>query len=140
MDFIPQGTLSIASRSHLVARLAALVPRPRVNMVRYHGILAPSHAWRGQITPARRGKGGRPKPEPSADEASASFRRSMTWAQRLRRVFNIDVETCEACGGPLKVIASIEDPEVISKILQHFEEREAPESRPPARGPPGLFD
>ena len=23
----------------------------------------------------------------------------MTWAQRLKRVFNIDIETCEHCGG-----------------------------------------
>ncbi|MFK7957594.1 MAG: transposase, partial [Lysobacterales bacterium] len=35
MDFMPQGTFSIAVRSHLVARLAALVPRPRVNLTRY---------------------------------------------------------------------------------------------------------
>ena len=64
----------------------------------------------------------------------------MTWAQRLRRVFNMDIEACEICGGPVKVIASIEDPGVISKILQHLEEREAPERRPPARGPRRLFD
>jgi len=23
----------------------------------------------------------------------------MTWAQRLKRVFNIDIETCSKCGG-----------------------------------------
>ncbi len=33
----------------------------------------------------------------------------MTWAQRLKRVFNIDVSTCDACGGAVKIIASIED-------------------------------
>jgi hypothetical protein len=123
-----------------MARLAALVPRPRANLIRYHGVFAPSHAWRGQITRARRGKGGRPRPEPDADEAPARPRRSMTWAQRLRRVFNIDIETCEACGGPVKIIAAIEDPGVITRILNHLEEREAQESRPPARGPPSLFD
>ena len=37
----------------------------------------------------------------------------MTWAQRLKRVFNIDIETCEACGGRVKVIACIEDPAII---------------------------
>jgi rRNA maturation protein Nop10 len=30
----------------------------------------------------------------------------MTWAQRLKRVFGIDIETCPACGGAVKVIAS----------------------------------
>ena len=38
----------------------------------------------------------------------------MTWAQRLKRVFNIDIETCSHCGGDVKVIACIEDPVVIS--------------------------
>ena len=35
-----------------IARLAALVPRPRVNLTRYHGVLAPNHRCRGLITPA----------------------------------------------------------------------------------------
>ncbi|MEW8087621.1 MAG: hypothetical protein AB2745_05225 [Candidatus Thiodiazotropha endolucinida] len=42
---------------------------------------------------------------------------AMTWAQRLKRVFNIDVSICEQCGGDFKVIASIEDQAVIDKIL-----------------------
>ena len=45
---------------------------------------------------------------------------SLTWAQRLRRVFAIDIETCKRCGGKLRVIASIEDPEVIERILDHL--------------------
>jgi hypothetical protein len=44
----------------------------------------------------------------------------MTWAQRLKRVFSIDIEKCEKCGGPVRIIASIEDPEVIQKILKHL--------------------
>ena len=46
----------------------------------------------------------------------------MTWAQRLKRVFRIDVETCQACGGAMKTIASIEDPAVTGKILAHLEQ------------------
>ena len=41
----------------------------------------------------------------------------MTSAQRLRRVFNIDIEACERCGGAMKVLACISDPAVIRKIL-----------------------
>ncbi len=37
----------------------------------------------------------------------------MTWAQRLKRVFGIEIDSCGRCGGKLKVIASIEEPEVI---------------------------
>jgi rRNA maturation protein Nop10 len=32
-------------------------------------------------------------------------RASMTWAQRLKRVFNIDIETCQECGGAVRIIA-----------------------------------
>ncbi len=37
----------------------------------------------------------------------------MTWAQRLKRVFHIDIETCHHGGGRVKIIACIEDPVVI---------------------------
>jgi hypothetical protein len=33
----------------------------------------------------------------------------MTWVQRLKRVFGIDIETCPACGVAVKVIANIEE-------------------------------
>jgi len=72
----------------------------------------------------------------------------MTWASRLKGVFNIDIETCSACGGPVKVIACIEAPVVIKQILDHLRHKaETNESRalPPSRAPPtgqqqGLFD
>ncbi len=69
----------------------------------------------------------------------------MTWAQRLKRVFNIDIEVCSKCGGAVKVIACIEDPVVIKKILTHLkEETTAPMDvlLPVARAPPqeNLFD
>ncbi len=69
----------------------------------------------------------------------------MTWAQRLKRVFNIDIETWQACGGAVKIIACIEDPQVIAKILIYLERKDtstiAPRL-PPSRGPPqvSLFD
>jgi hypothetical protein len=43
--------------------------------------------------------------------------------QRLKRVFNIDIETGRECGGAVKVIACIEDPVVIKKILTHLREK-----------------
>ena len=68
----------------------------------------------------------------------------MTWAKRLKRVFHIDIETCSECGGAVKIIASIENPVVIRRILAHLDEKAAtvatarlPECRaPPATGPP----
>ena len=44
----------------------------------------------------------------------------MTWAMRLKRVFGMDIEVCPECGGKLKVISSIEEPEVIEQILNHL--------------------
>ena len=44
----------------------------------------------------------------------------MSWAQRLERVIKLDLESCESCGGQVRVIACIEDPVVIGKILAHL--------------------
>jgi len=51
-----------------------------------------------------------------------------TWARLLRRVFDIDLEHCPQCGSELKIIAAIEEPAVIVKILTHL--------GLPARAPP----
>jgi hypothetical protein len=45
----------------------------------------------------------------------------MSWAQRLKPVFGIEIETCEHCGGRVTAIASIEDAAVIEKILTHLQ-------------------
>jgi len=52
----------------------------------------------------------------------------MTRAQRLKRVFNIDVEICEQCEGPVRIIARIEDPVVIRQILEHLRKKESGDS------------
>ena len=103
------------------------MPTPRVHLTRYHGVFAPHSAWRAQITPA--------------DTCTPAERhRAMNWAQRLKRVFKLDLQSCEGCGGQVRVIASIEDPLVIGKILEHLE-RSGPGTagagqRPEVRGPP----
>ena len=123
-----------------MARLAALVPPPRMHLTRYHGVFAPHSKLRAAVTPARRGVGAS---KPAADPAKPPTPRhvAMNWARRLKRVFGIEIEGCARCGGKLKVIASIEEPEVIAKILAHLE-RTAPaqyQAELPlgARAPPG---
>ena len=59
--------------------------------------------------------------------------------QRLKRVFGIDIETCPACGGAVKVIACIEDPVVIKRILDHLKQKadaNEPRPLPESRAPP----
>ena len=62
---------------------------------------------------------------------------SMTWAQRLKRVFAIDIEKCEKCGGTVRIIASIEDPDVIQKILKHLGLDQPADT--PIRSPPSVL-
>jgi hypothetical protein len=57
----------------------------------------------------------------------------MTWAQRLARVFRIDVTRCEYCGGSTRIIASPTDPAVLDRILAA---RHGADLHGPARGPP----
>jgi hypothetical protein len=94
-----------------MARLAALGPRPRLNLTRFHGVFAPNFKHRAYIVPRR------PK-RVDSDKPPAP----MSWMQRLKRVFAI--ETCPHCGGELRVIASIEDPLLIAQILGHIRRRE----------------
>ena len=138
------GTTQVAFEPvDFIARLAALVPKPRVNLTRYHGVLAPNHRWRGLVTPARRGKG--IKSISNAEVRTPAERHAaMTWAQRLKRVFNIDIEVCGRCGGPVRVISSIEDQDVIDRILTHLRQKEQetttrPLLVPPTRAPPGTL-
>lgn len=130
-----------------IARLAALVPKSRVNLTRFHGVFAPNSKHRAPITPSGRGKGSKnAQTATDQDERTPAERHAaMTWAQRLKRVFNIDIETCERCQGPVRIIACIEDPAVIRQILEHLINKEPDDSQaqpPPERAPPqfGLFD
>jgi hypothetical protein len=60
-----------------IARLAALVPKPRVNLTRYHGVFAPNSHAREQVTPTRRGKRALRPPE-KEPRSEAERRGAMT--------------------------------------------------------------
>jgi hypothetical protein len=71
----------------------------------------------------------------------------MTWAKRLKRVFNIEIEACDECGGDVRIIASIEDPAVIRTILTHLDNSasssavaQLPDCRASPSFPAGLLD
>jgi hypothetical protein len=141
------GTTHILfSPQDFIARLAALVPRPRTNLTRYHGVFAPSSPMRRAIVPTRATVRKRQMPKES-DTAPANqqlkptqppiertdpLTAPLTWAQRLKRVFEIDITLCPLCGGQLRVIADVTDPELIRRILNHVQQR-APPRLPPRR-------
>jgi hypothetical protein len=136
-----------------IARLAALAPKPRVNLTRFHGVFAPNSHLRAQVVPGRR-NGNKAKAPDAQDPAPAERRASMTWAQCLKRVFQIDIETCSHCGRAVKSIACIEDSVVVQttarmqeveqrleqlpKILDHLAAKAsaADTKRPESRAPP----
>jgi hypothetical protein len=146
----------VMSPLELMQRLAALVPRPRLHLIRFHGVLAPNAKLRAEIIPssgrqspfsrggdlpsvpgvpstaidsnAPAAEGETPLPSPLA---------RLSWAQLLKRVFEIDLEHCPHCGGgPLTIIAAIEHPPVIAKILAHL----GLPARAPPRSPARSFD
>jgi len=122
-----------------ISRLVSLVPKPRVNLTRFHGVFAPNSKYRARVTPARRGKCKKNQSPDESNQTPAEKRASITWAKRLKRVFNIDIETCDKCGGDVRIIASIEDPIVIGKILTHLKDKlssVAIDLLPECRAPP----
>ena len=57
----------------------------------------------------------------------------------LRRVFDIDLEHCPQCGGEFKIIATIQEPAAIVRILTHMGLPARAPPRSPAR-PVALFE
>ena len=111
-------------------RLAALVPRPRLHLIRFHGVLAPNAGRRAAIVP-------RPARNASvhAGEHAPGAPARMNWARLLKRVFDIDLEHCPQCGAQFRIIAAIEAPAVIVRILTHLGLPARAPPRAPARLP-----
>ncbi|MGB5103410.1 MAG: type II toxin-antitoxin system VapB family antitoxin [Steroidobacteraceae bacterium] len=97
-----------------------------MHLTRHHGVFAPHRRLRAAVTPAGRG--------PVRNTSHVAMSR----AQRLKRAFGIEIDTCARCHGRQRVIAGIEDPAVITRILAHLDR--APGTAEPvplaARAPP----
>jgi hypothetical protein len=108
------GTTGIKlSPLELLEKLAALVPLPRLHLVRYGGCLAPHSQLRRLIIPTPRQQGAE---APAAGSTSPYW----SWARLLKRVFAVDLARCPACGrGTLRIIAAITQAAVIRTILRH---------------------
>jgi len=132
----------------LIGKLAALVPPPRFNLVRYHGVLGPSARWRSIIVPAassggsgssncsgcgvkqeKKGEKGKEGKNPQGHP------RNYTWSELMKRVFGFDVLKCNRCGGRMRILCAINPPEAIKKILDCL----GLPSRPPPIFPAVLF-
>ena len=118
-------TAVIFEPQDFLAKLAALVPAPRVHLVRFHGILGPAAAWRSLIIPTANNNAesapAKSNPIISADSVAAvaeeprqkpaqQHRRNYSWAELMKRVFAIDVLQCDRCGGVMRLMAAIHSP------------------------------
>jgi len=91
-----------------MAKLAALVPPPRLNLTRFYGVFAPNATVRAEATASKRGKNSPKLDDSLKDKDKPYYAKSMSWAQRLKRVFNIDITQCERCTKRnVKIIAII---------------------------------
>ena len=111
------------------------MPRPRLHLIRFHGVLAPNAKLRAMVVPQ--------EPEASAQEATPTECEAkcahhrpvrLSWARLLKRVLELDLEHCPNCGGELKVIAAILEQPVIEKILTHLGLQARAPPRSAARG------
>ncbi len=133
----------IMAPMELLEKITAIIPRPRVHLTRFHGVLAPHYKHRKLIVPAvteHTTDNGNPDELPADAnkelEPTIPKQNRVSWARLLKRVFKIDVEECLACGGKVRIVAAIEDPPIIKKILEHLGLPTVPPSTAQSRGPP----
>ena len=128
-----EGTIALRfTPEPFVARLAALIPRPGKNLIRYHGVLAPGARGQSEIVP---------RPRDVADYAGGSTAhvsrprsgRYLVWTELLRRVFEIDVLKCPTCGARLRLVSGILDGPSARRYLQGASRTPEPAARPPPR-------
>lgn len=136
-------------------RLAASIPKPKQNMVRFHGVFAPNARVRPALAALLPQPKGQLPPSPSlgsvpnADSAGPMaeqrshvplpYRRA--WAELLKRVHDHDVLRCPKCDGRMVPIQTVDDPEVIRKILSHLGWPTTLPTTAAPRGPPHeVFD
>ena len=117
----------------LLEKLAALVPPPRLHLLRYHGVLAPRARDRGRIVPTQ------PVEESTAADGASSAppcAHRLRWAALLARVFSSDLSACATCGGRLRIFAALTD----SASIRTYLEGVGLPGVPPPRAPPPPFE
>ena len=111
------GTTHSLFTPQVLARLAALVPRPRANLTHYQGVFARNSPFRRAVVPGsanrhhkqRNNSATRAWAEAAVDRDTPTA--PLTRAERLKRVFDIDISVCPLCGDTLRVIADVTDPD-----------------------------
>jgi hypothetical protein len=132
---LPDGTDHFAlPPTEFLRKLAAIVPPPRIHLVRYHGVFAPNAKDRPQVIPGSSAANSAGTTAPQAEQPGVRERR-LNWAELLRRVFAVDVLQCPLCDGRMEIISFIIDPAVAGRILECLGLSSVHQPPEPARAP-----
>jgi len=135
----PGGRVSqLLTPLELLDRLAALIPPPRRHRHRYYGVLAPNSPVRGVVTALAVTQKPAPVEAGNAGGEETPVRRAAryAWAILLARIYEVLPLRCPVCGETLRIIAFVNDPAEVKKILTHLSEPSEAPRLAPARGPP----
>ena len=106
--------------TEFIERLAALIPPPYKNIVRYHGVFAPRSKLRSVIVgPERQARLDSEREQRAAGRSLPTSMRWILWAELMLRVFAEDVLCCPKCGSTMQNIAIIDQPEAIRSLLPY---------------------
>jgi hypothetical protein len=105
----------------LLEHLAALTPRPRINLL-YCGVVGARSAWRSRLQardPDTRVTAGQCTTDATLSSRTTPIpsRTNWLWAELKQRSFGFDVLACPRCRSRLELIALIEDSKVIRRII-----------------------
>ncbi len=114
-----------------LAELTQHLPPKGVRLIRRYGLYASRTKGRWATMPyvAERAPVGWRKSHPDPDRNAASentyeevelSERKQAWAQLIAKVYEVDPLVCPKCGWDMKVVAVIEDPAEIRRILRHL--------------------
>ena len=121
-----------------IEKLCALIPPPRQNLVSYFGVFAPNAALRSEVVPksGSEGIGSRRPRSASGAKGLQKRRKRYSWAELMKRVFEVDVLLCPYCGGKRKLIAQITEARAIRAFLASLDLPSDPPALKPALWPP----
>ena len=121
----------------LITKIAALVPPPRAHRHRTYGVLASNASLRSVVT-ALAPAAVPPAPASAASSGEPCHRAASRylWAMLLARIYEALPLSCPICHSQMRIIAFINDPGTVGKILDHIGEPTQPPRIAPARGPP----
>jgi len=107
-----------------IARVTSHIPDKGQVMIRYYGLYANAH--RGKMR-----KTGADVFHVPIIEDTNRYVPSKGWAEMIRKVYEIDPLLCPRCGGQMCIIAFIEDPKTIDRIIGHLKLSFIAERPPP---------